>query len=94
MFVQSKNIEVENTSSSTTVPPDAVSRLRYFLSCICSVVPALNENGKLSQIINYSKPLNLNSQGADSLIELCKSCFAATNDKCIFMAPELCKGGN
>ena len=52
MILSNSNIEVENTSKSTTVSDDALSRLRYFLNCMISVVPDLNENDKLGPIIS------------------------------------------
>lgn len=55
-----------------------------------SVIPALNENGKLNDIMNYNIPLHLNNAGIDAIIELCKTLFNAMNGKCIFLAPELC----
>ena len=53
MILSNSNVEVENTSKSTTVPDDALSKLRYFLYCMTSVVPDLNENDKLGPIIEY-----------------------------------------
>ena len=53
MQLSRTNYELKRTSTPATVPTDPLSRLRYFISCMVAVVPALNENGKLSEIINY-----------------------------------------
>ena len=91
MFLNSQNIELEKTGSLTTVPNDPVSKLRYFFHCMCNVVPTLDENGQYSQIRNFQNYLSLNNNQIDAVIELCKACFAALDDKCIFLAPQLCQ---
>ena len=58
MILNQRNVEIEKTGTTVTVPTDPLSRLRYFLSCMCSVVP-LNENGKLTSVINYQRPISL-----------------------------------
>ena len=94
MFLNHQNYEVKRTTTPATVPSDPLSRLRYFLNCLISVVPGLNEDGKLSEIINYQRPLSLNNAGIDAVINLCKTLFQVLNGKCIFQAPELCELGN
>ena len=94
MILNKKDYQVKRTSTPATVPTDPTSRLRYFISCMVAVVPALNENGKLSEIIDYGKPLYLNNDGTKALIHLCRTLFAALNGKCILNAPELCNRGN
>lgn len=89
MIFNQRNLEVEKTGKNCSVPSDPLSRLRYFLNCLCSVVP-LNENGKLSSIINYQRPISLSQSEIDGLIELCKVSFVALDKKCIFLAPQLC----
>ena len=94
MFAAKTNYEVNRTSTATSVPNDALSRLRYFISCMCSVIPALNEGGKLNEVIDYQKPIIQNNALINSIIELAKALFIAMNGKCIFQAPELCERGN
>ena len=60
---------------------------------MCAVVPAISENGDLSSIIDYQKPLFLNNSQVNSLVELCRALFTALDDKCIFLAPQLCNNG-
>ena len=68
MLARNTNYEVNRTSTAATVPNDPLSRLRYFISCMVSVIPALNENGKLNEIINYQKPLSLNMTGTNAIV--------------------------
>ena len=68
MILNNRNVEVEKTGSTTTVPDHPLSKLRYFLNCIIAVVPDLNENGQLSKIINYQTPITMNWSEVDSLI--------------------------
>ena len=58
MILNQRNVEIEKTGTTVTVPTDPLSRLRYFLKCMCNVVP-LNENGQLSSVINYQRPISL-----------------------------------
>lgn len=87
MYINQESYDIKRTTTPATVPTDPTSRLRYFLNCMVSVVPAINENGKLSEIINYTKPLSLNNEGTKALIHLCRTLYSALNGKCIFNAP-------
>ena len=72
------------------IPNDPLSRLRYFMDCMVTVVPNLNQNGQLDDIIDYGTPMYFSGEAVGSLIKLWKVCFAAFNGKCIFLAPQLC----
>ena len=43
MIAHNKNIQIQNTTKKVTVPNDPLSRLRYFMDCMVTVVPNLNQ---------------------------------------------------
>lgn len=95
VILQRNQVGMRETGTTVTIPNNPKAKLMYYLDCVCSVLPSLDDDGDFRRLRHYNNHANLTDDEYAKLLAICLLIEPRVlQGQVFFLAPELCGDSN